>query len=120
MLDRRKSERRQSNRRRSFLRGSVRDLDRGVVVACIIRDISETGAKLRFKSPMQFNGDVELHFSGTNEAVRAKAVWHDHCEVGLAFDAVIDLGMKANEESLAERVNRLEAELIALKQVIAR
>lgn len=119
MVERRKSERRKSARHRSFLRASILEVQSGSLNECIIRDISETGARLRFRSPTALSGRVELQMAGRSAAIRAQVAWIDHCEIGLAFDEATIIGSAPEEEDLAGRVDRLENEIAALKRIIS-
>jgi hypothetical protein len=117
------TEKRKSPRQRSFLRGFVRLGDQNYSMGCIVRDISETGAKLRFKLATSFVGNVELHIPEKRMVIQAKVVWTDNCEVGVAFDAVMitgpdPTGAASTSTELTDRVAQLEAEITALKQML--
>jgi len=117
-------ERRKAPRQRSFLRGLVRLGDQNYSMRCVVRDVSETGAKLRFKFPISFTGNVELHIPEKQKIIQASVVWVDNCEVGISFrgpltitDPVPTPADSADAE-LLDRVARLEAEITALKQLL--
>jgi hypothetical protein len=117
-------EKRKSPRQRSFFRGLVRLADQNYSMSCIVRDVSEMGAKLRFKSPTSFSGNVELHIPEKQKIIRASVVWVDNCEVGVSFSAPVTIADPAPADAasadaeLSERVARLEAEIAALKQML--
>ncbi len=119
-------DKRKSTRQRSFLRGFVRLGDQNYSMSCIIRDVSETGAKLRFKSPTSFTGYVELHIPEKQKVIQASVVWVDHCEVGVSFRVPVTIFepvatvAAATDAELTDRVARLEAEITALKQMLRR
>ena len=119
-------EQRKSTRQRTFLRGVLRLGDQNYSMSCIVRDISETGAKLRFKSPKQFSGNVELHIPEKQKTIQATVVWVDHCEVGISFSAPVTIAEPAPvqaasaDAAVLERMARLEAEIAALKQMLGR
>jgi hypothetical protein len=119
-------EKRKSPRQRSFLRGVLRLGDQNYSMSCIVRDLSETGAKLRFKSPTSFTGKVELHIPEKQKTIQASVVWIDNCEVGISFSAPVTIAdpVKADAAStdaeLVDRMARLEAEITALKQMLRR
>jgi hypothetical protein len=118
------TEKRKFPRQRSFLRGFVRLGDQNYSMGCIVRDVSETGAKLRFKSATSYTGRVELHIPEKQMVIRANVVWTDNCEVGIAFDAPVMItgpdptGAASTSAELTDRVARLEAENMALKQML--
>lgn len=115
-------EKRKSPRQRSFLRGVLRLGDQNYSMSCIVRDLSETGAKLRFKSPTSFTGKVELHIPEKQKTIQASVV--DNCEVGISFSAPVTIAdpVKADAAStdaeLLDRMARFEAEITALKQML--
>ena len=117
-------EKRKSPRQRTFLRGVLRLGDQNYSMSCIVRDISETGAKLRFKSPKSFSGKVELHIPEKQKTIQATVAWVDNCEVGISFSAPIALADPAptvaapTDAVLLGRMAQLEAEIAALKQML--
>jgi len=89
-------------------------------MGCIVRDISEYGAKLRFKSPASCHGEIELHIPEKKIVIQANVVWKDHCEVGVAFAIPVTIADQAQaDNALSDRVARLEAEIMALKQMLS-
>jgi hypothetical protein len=118
-------EKRKSPRQRSFLRGFVRLIDQNYSQSCIVRDVSETGAKLRFKYPTSIGGNVELHIPEKQKIIQASVVWIDNCEVGVSFKATVIIedpvsnGAASTDAELSDRVARLEAEITALKQMLS-
>jgi len=117
------AEKRKSPRQRSFLRGFVGLGDQNYSMSCVVRDISEMGAKLRFKSPPSFGGKVELHIPERQKIIQANVVWVDNCEVGISFAVPVTIvdpvpADAASDAELSGRVARLEAEIAALKQML--
>jgi PilZ domain len=118
-------EKRKSPRQRSFLRGFVRLADQNYSQSCIVRDVSEAGAKLRFKHRTSFTGNVELHIPEKQKIIQASVVWVDNCEVGVSFHAPVAIAdpipadSASTDVELSDRVARLETEITALKQMLS-
>ena len=122
-----KMERRKSPRQRSFLRGFVRLGDQNYSLDCVVRDVSETGAKLRFKFPISFIGHVELHIPEKQKIIQASVVWVDNFEMGVSFRVAVTIAdpapttadaADAADAELLDRVAQLEAEITGLKQLL--
>ena len=111
-------EKRRSVRQKTFLRGFVR-IDGNSSIDCFVRDISETGARLRFKSPPSIGGRLELNIPVKGQVMPSSVAWIDNCEVGIAFDTVAAVDRPpAVDGELAKRVSQLEIEIAALKQML--
>lgn len=115
MLDRRNNQ-----RSKSFLQGRVFFNNRLSSADCIIRDINETGARLKFGEPITVPEVFELNIPNKQETLRAHLIWHHGTEIGVAFDAGRGAATAHSEPpqnaKLADRVSRLERELAALKR----
>jgi hypothetical protein len=115
-------ENRKSERHRQFLRGFIR-LPSDATIDCIVRDISETGAKLRFKSAPPIVDCFELHIPSKEQIAKAKLIWSNGYEVGISLVCPGALGyssLESSEGELPVRVGKLEDEIAALKQMLAR
>ena len=80
-------ENRKSERHRQFLRGFIR-LPDNTTIDCIVRDVSETGAKLRFKCATPLAEFFELHIPSKGQFAKSKLVWNKNCEVGISFESL--------------------------------
>jgi hypothetical protein len=81
---------RKSSRQRSRFQSFVRVLNENAYVDCVVRDISETGARLGFGAPASVGGDVELHIPEKGLIILANVVWVEDCECGLVFKSQYD------------------------------
>jgi uncharacterized protein YceH (UPF0502 family) len=115
------TEKRKSARQKSFLRGIVCPADCNSTIDCLVRDISETGARLKFTSPQSIAENLDLHIPVKGQTFRAKVRWSNVDEIGVSFEtnAAVDTSPQSDGE-LSGRVARLEAEIVALKQLIKR
>lgn len=115
------AERRQASRQRSFLRGLVYLGNSPSAVSCLVRDMSDTGARLTFSAPIAATEMLELHIPIKGQTLRGKVKWREADEIGIAF--ISDAGVETqsvSDEELAVRVARLEGEIAALKQLVKR
>jgi hypothetical protein len=114
-------EKRKAARQRLFLRAFIRTHDNSHI-DCFVRDISETGAKLRFKYRPPITDSIELYIPSRGQVAQSKLVWIDKCEVGVSFDSIVTVGSPppSTEGELSVRMARLEDEITALKKVLHR
>ena len=112
------AERRNAARNRSFLRGCLYFNKRRSAVDCLIRDISDVGARVVFSDTVAVPDAVELYIPQKEQTLRAHVQWRHGEELGLAF---IDAGAQPNRSAdgeLVERVSKLEAEVAALRRML--
>ncbi len=67
-------ESRVTSRKRTFLGAQVTHPYGLPLPKCIVRDLSETGAQLRFSHPVSLPGTVDLKITKTGERFRAEVV----------------------------------------------
>jgi hypothetical protein len=115
------SERRRARRTRSFLRGFVYVSRQQGALACLIRDMSDTGARIVFSDTVTLPNTIDLYIPQRDQTLRAKVRWRHGDEVGLAFampqqhsDATM------SETEVVQRVALLEAEIGTLRTVLKR
>jgi PilZ domain-containing protein len=114
------AERRHAQRKKSFLRGCVYFNKRRGAMDCLIRDLSEAGARIIFSSAVNVPDVVELYIPQKEETIRARVKWRHGDEVGLAFPAAASRAAAAPAEAgdLAQRVAKLESEITALRRML--
>jgi PilZ domain-containing protein len=113
------SERRQSTRQKSFLRGCIYFNNRRSSTDCLIRDISPTGARLIFSDTVTIPDLVDLYIPQKEQTLRARVQWRHGDEVGIAFGALAT-GRAKRDEELMERVEKLETEVASLRKMLKR
>jgi PilZ domain len=111
------SERRHASRQKSFLRGCIYFNKRRSALDCLVRDISPTGARLILSESVSVPDVVDLYIPQKEETLRARIQWRTSGEIGVAFGSEAEVKAAA---SLTERIDRLEAELTALKRMVKR
>jgi two-component system cell cycle response regulator len=77
-------ERRRSLRRRTLLSGRVEFLDRSTF-GCVIRNLSDTGAKVRCEQQIALPDVFTLVIEKRDEKHEVRAVWRSQDEIGLKF-----------------------------------
>jgi hypothetical protein len=114
------AERRQASRQKSFLRGLVYLGNSPSAVSCLVRDVSDTGARLTFSGPIATTETLDLHIPVKGQTLRGKVKWREADEIGISFISDAGVEAQSGSDELAARVERLEGEIIALKQMIKR
>src|SRR6185503_4618186 len=110
---------RATRRQKSFLRGSIHFNNRRSVVDCLIRDISPYGARLIFSDTVTTPDVLELYIPQKEQTLRVHVIWRHGQEVGVAFAQAAQMEPAADQPSdLAERVARLEIEILGLKRIL--
>jgi hypothetical protein len=113
------SERRTVSRHKSLLQGRVYYNGRRSSIDCLVRDVSDKGAKLVFGEAVAVPDVVELYLSNKDEVRRAKVQWRKGHEMGVDFGG--DYADPSNAEgstALFGRVLKLEREYASLKRIV--
>ena len=116
-------ERRGSTRQKSFLRGCIYFNNRRSAVDCLIRDISNDGARLLFSDAVSIPDVIELYIPQKEQTLRALVQRRHGAEVGIKFaneTRSTDKPADPDVAGLSERVQKLEAEVIALRKMLKR
>lgn len=103
---------------KTFLRGLAYFGNNPSAVDCVVREMSETDARLKFSGPPLYSENFELHVPIRGRSWRATVRWHEGDELGIALSTV-GLASTGTEPGDA-RLDRLEAEIVALKQIVKR
>jgi len=115
------SERRVSRRSKSFLRGFVYVSRKRGALACLIRDLSEKGARIIFSDTVTLPDVLELYIPQRDQTLRARVQWRRNDEIGLNFiesPRAIEPSHSPNE--IIQRMALLEAEIAALRMTLKR
>jgi hypothetical protein len=104
-------------RTRTFLKGIVYYDSRRVSIDCTIRDLSDTGARIEFSSVVTVPDNVELHVPQKQITLLARVRRREKFEIGLSFeDQRSDDPRRAIDGDMAERVKKIEHELVVMKR----
>jgi hypothetical protein len=115
------AERRSSARQKSFLQGRIYFNNRRSSVDCLIRDLSEAGARLKFSEAIAVPEAVELYIPNREEIHRARVEWRTGNEMGVSFGEEVrapSIAPEAAQGDLSTRVQTLEAEVASLKRLL--
>jgi hypothetical protein len=111
------SEQRRTPRQKSLIRGIVHFANIPFASECLVRDLSELGARIKFDRPPAATSDLlELHLPVKGQKLKARVCWRNGDEFGVRFDAL----PPEEQESLEARLHRLEGEIATLRQLIKR
>ena len=112
------AERRGAPRQKSFLRGCVYFNKKRAALDCLIRDLSEHGARIIFSDTVSVPDVVDLYIPQKEQTVRARVQWRHGDEIGLAFPDARRAADGSSDGELAVRVAQLEREMIALRKLV--
>jgi hypothetical protein len=121
-------ERRHAPRHRTFLQGRVFYNNRRQSADCIIRELTDDGARLSFTDPVALPHAFELHIPNRDQTLRVETAWNHGTDVGVSFArqdshgaATLAPAVNAapHEQTLLERIEKLEKELGALRRRIS-
>ena len=111
------TDRRAEARQRTYLGAQVVFNRRLNIYDCLVRDMSESGARLLFAHPAMIPDNFEVTFNRGGESRRAEVKWRSKFAAGVRFAS----GQAAPYVSLeaTRKIRRLEKEQSALKARIA-
>jgi hypothetical protein len=97
-------------RQRTFLKGTLYYDNRRASIECVIRDISDSGARLSFDNPVTVPDNVELFIPHKQQTLRARVQRRGPNEIGIAFEV----------ERSADPRRASETEIAALKRLVSK
>lgn len=110
-------ERRSFPRGRTYLGGQVAFNGRWSVMDCIVRNMSHYGARVAIESTVPIPREFDLIVPHKGESRRARVVWRNEREIGLAF-CDSDASNIVSIET-ARRLKTIEAERDGLARRVA-
>lgn len=110
------AERRRAARKKSFLRGCVYFNKRRGAVDCLIREISDEGARIIFSDAVNVPDLVELYVPQKEQTLRARVHWRHGDEIGLGFPDLARSAAAPELGELALRVAKLESTVATLRR----
>ncbi len=110
-------ERRKEHRLRSYLAGQAVFNGRASTVDCLLRNISDDGAKITFSDGVALPVEFEITIPRRGETKRSRVVWRTQKEAGLKFlppPSATFLSLEA-----ARQVRKLKEDRDALSRRVA-
>lgn len=112
------SERRQLPRRKSFLRGCLYFNNGRASATCLIRNISDRGARILISHTLNIPDIVELYVIQKAQTIRARVEWRRDDELGLSFAEHHETTDSKEFKELVARLAHLEIEVASLRHTI--
>src|SRR5580692_6193067 len=115
-------ERRNSRRLKSFLRGFVYFDKRRGAMSCLVRDLSDEGARIIFSESVTIPDMLNLHIPQKDLTLRARVTWRRGDEIGLGFSATAATTAEPlpDPSQLMKRIAQLEGEIVKLRKMLRR
>jgi hypothetical protein len=110
-------ENRSAARVRAVLKAEIRYNDGLMSTPCLVRDLSETGARLELTGDVALPDRFELYIEKKHQTRRAVMKRRQGRDVGVAFDDV-EAEPPPADDALARRVSKLEAEIVELRRLL--
>ena len=79
------SEQRKAPRRRTLLSGNIVFNQRGSVISCVVRNLSDTGACIELPSPAGIPDTFELTIDPGNRVENCRVAWRSEKRIGVRF-----------------------------------
>jgi hypothetical protein len=115
------ADRRNALRKKSLLQGRIFYNNRRSSIDCLIRDFSETGAKLKLSEAIAVPEVMELYVPNKDEFRRARIQWRAGGEIGVAFGGAAEGGLiepAVASSDVQARMQKLESDIAALKRIV--
>ncbi len=111
-------EHRSSPRTKTVLKAEIRYNDGLMRVPCLLRDISESGARLELSGDIALPDQFDLFIEKKQQTHHAVIKRRSSRDIGVAFENAT-AKREAGESGLPERMDKLEADVAELKRVVA-
>jgi len=121
-------EKRANRRQKTLLHGFVYYDGSPCAVECVVREVSEAGARLKFELPPAPAESFELDIPLRGRKLRAEVKWQRGNEMGVTFEDSAEAALAptppaappASNEEMGLRLVRLEGEIAALQRLVKR
>jgi PilZ domain len=116
------AEQRQAPRLRALIGARIVFNNGQATLDCLIRDVSETGAKLILSAPVPLPDRFELIIPQKGITRRVRVAWRRATEIGVRFEedqGSEQAGAPQSEAALKRRIRALEAQVAWLQSRLA-
>jgi PilZ domain len=110
-------ERRKIQRGRTYLGSRVAFNNRCSTIDCLVRNMSQDGAKIVFSSPLTIPSEFDLMIHQKGHSRRARVVWRREMEAGVEFLAAHAATVVSIET--ARQIRKIESDRDALARRVA-
>ncbi len=110
-------EHRKSLRGRTYLGGQITFNERSSTMDCLVRNLSQDGARILLPSTVGVPHEFELTVHGRNENFLARLIWRTPTEIGVAISRPVEPSFVSVDAAC--RIKRLEADRDALARRVA-
>lgn len=113
-------EHRNAIRRRTFLKGEIAFNNRQSSFECVVRDLSETGARIALPGSVMLPDHFDLHLPHRDETLACTLSWRRGNEIGVKFATAraSDEERDAVPIDVARKMKELESEVLRLRRLI--
>lgn len=117
-------ERRTHPRHKVFIKGRIYFNNRLSSMNCMVREMSEQGARLEFSENVTLPDMFELYLPNKEEYFRAHVIWRKGRDIGISWTLEVNLNPRAEagrtDVDLVDRVTKLERDVaLLLKRIDA-
>ena len=106
------NEQRAAPRQRTFLRGTIPSNDHQKSLECIVRDLSDGGARLEFPVGSMVPDTFELYVPKNERSHLSAVKWRRGDEIGIEFQKLV----RGSRDDILRRLETLEAEVAVLRR----
>ncbi len=113
------TERRAQARHRTFIKGRIYFNNRLSSMDCIVRDVTDAGARLEFSDAVTLPEIFELHVPSKDENFQAQIKWRSGSQIGVAWTQGLApswIDSRSAEHPIADRLAKLEHEVALLRK----
>lgn len=112
---------RSSSRSRTLLPARIEFYDGAIKLECVVKDLSETGARIRVSESVSIPESFRLYLPKTDRWFDAQLKWRRTDLIGVAFENADNKDIAPDAPPVIDQryVERLEHELANVKRILA-